>query len=222
MLRCPSDSCYGKSSAVKFPTFSCGRRHFWEPPASGGAGGAAPRGASCRGARRVFLLFPPGPGLGRCWKTPNLGVTSMGPRRAGPGQGGVLESSAFTQAGARLQGTRTLGKGGTGTLVGLVEPSPAGPEAFGRLHAAPSFGKLPPGAAIGLHGTESPSNERINKSYKAVGDLLDFNIREIMRAFLLACNITGPNRITTRLYPRAFPWRRAGFQPRGREAEPFS
>lgn len=64
----------------------------------------------------------------------------------------------------------------------------------------------PPGAAIGLHGTESPSNERRNKSYKAGQDLLDFNILEIMRTFLLPCNIMGPNRITTRIYPHAFPW----------------
>lgn len=91
----------------------------------------------------------------------------------------------------------------------------------GALHGAQAFGFwllaassrlrpsescLPsPGAAIGLHGTESPSNERINKSCKAAGDLLDFNIGEIMRTFLLACNITGPNRITTGLYPCAFP-----------------
>ncbi|XP_062442084.1 uncharacterized protein LOC134146004 isoform X2 [Rhea pennata] len=62
-----------------------------------------------------------------------------------------------------------------------------------------------PAAAMGLHGAESPSAERRNKSCKAVWDLLDFNILEIMRTFLLTCNITGPNRITTRIYPDAFP-----------------
>lgn len=117
--------------------------------------------------------------------------------------------------------------GGTGAAVGL-EPSPSGDQWLRTGLPAParSTGPRPhqvrasksflpaPGAAIGLHGTESPSNEWRNKSYKAGRDLLDFNILEIMRAFLLACNITGPNRITTRIYPHAFPWRWVGFQLR--------
>lgn len=70
----------------------------------------------------------------------------------------------------------------------------------------------PPGAAIGLHGTESPSNEQRNKSCKAGRDLLAFNILEIMRTFLLACIITGPNRITTKIYPHASRWCRVGFK----------
>lgn len=126
-------------------------------------------------------------------------------------------SPAQGRAGHRSVGPPCWGRGGSGPCRGWSCPSGSrGPAwsrpAFGfwllaassRLH--PSESRLPPpGAAIGLHGTESPSNERINKSCKAAGDLLDFNIGEIMRTFLLACNITGPNRITTGLYPHAFP-----------------
>lgn len=91
-------------------------------------------------------------------------------------------------------------------------PAPARSTCLQPCQGCASESCLPsPGAAIGLHGTESPSNEQRNKSYKAGRDLLDFNILEIMRTFLLACNITGPNRITTRIYPRAFLWRWVGF-----------
>lgn len=94
---------------------------------------------------------------------------------------------------------------GSGRGCLLLQHLPAAP-------AEPCGGKPPPppAAAIGLHGTESPSNEQRNKSYKAGRDLLDFNILEIMRTFLLACNTTGPNRITTGIYPCAFPRRGVG------------
>lgn len=119
--------------------------------------------------------------------------------------------------------SRTAGRsgkgGGTGTLEGCSHAQ-RGPVALDGAassclwpHQVCALGNslAPPGAAIGLHGTESPSNEQRNKSYKAGRDLLDFNILEIMRTFLLPCNITGPNRITTRIYPHAFPWCWVGF-----------
>lgn len=198
----------------------------------------------CLCQAQLSLAFPAGFWHGKVSEDPRGGARGARWACTGPGEQvalhyavriGELPINAPTEV--RL-GESTLGHsfrtaghpgkgGGTGTLVGL-QPSPAGPVALAgaacscstclQPHQSRAWESRlpPPAAAIGLHGTESPSNEQRNKSYKAGRDLLDFNILEIMRTFLLACNTTGPNRITTRIYPCAFPRRGVGFS-RGEE-----
>lgn len=165
-----------------------------------------------------FPAFPSGSWLGKVLEDPKFWCHPCGAKKSRAGPGGCFGEPRLYLSQGTGPGDQDAGEG---VALGHLWGSWSSPQWDQRHLVActrlcPSESCLPPpGAAIGLHGTESPSNEWINKSYKAVRDLLDFNIREIMRAFLLACNITGPNRITTRVYPRAFPWRWAGFQLRG-------
>ena len=145
MLRCPSDSCHGKSSAVKFPAIFMWPlsflgvphirrgRHSWLHVEQAAA---VPAGFSCFS---LWVLAWEGVGGPQILVSPVWGQEEQGPAR-----GMFWRAQPLSKPGHRPRGPGRWGRGGIGTLAGLLEQSPVGPEAFGRLHAALSFGKLPP------------------------------------------------------------------------------